>query len=210
MKIDSNGNSWIAVSEFNQQSYCEVQLKFKWQGIKRETEDMIKGSEIHETKFENFIKETEGMEEVNIQDAIKRAVENDERFSGREIFIISPTFRLLGTIDSIEIGPDGIKITDDKPTEYPYLSEKSQVLGYAIAFKDKYRPPLDIFMIIKNRDTGDIIWEDVLTQDWVEFMLEKINRLHELALGKREFEPTKNPKKCLACSYRNICDKKLA
>jgi len=210
MKIDSNGNSWIAVSEFNQQSYCEVQLKFKWQGIKRETEDMIKGSEIHETRFENFIKETEGMEEVDIQDAIKRAVENDERFSGREIFIISPTFRLLGTIDSIEIGPDGIKITDDKPTEYPYLSEKSQVLGYAIAFKDKYRPPLDIFMIIKNRDTGDIIWEDVLTQDWVEFMLEKINRLHELALGKREFEPTKNPKKCLACSYRNICDKKLA
>jgi len=40
-------------------------------------------------------------------------------------------------------------------------------------------------------------------------MLEKINRLHELALGKREFEPTKNPKKCLACSYKDVCDMKV-
>lgn len=210
MRIDKSGNSWIAISEFNQQSYCEVQLKFKWEGIVRETEEMIEGSDIHEIKFENFIKETEAMEEVGIEDAIRRAVENNERFFAREIFIISPTFRLLGMIDSIEIGPDGILITDDKPSDYPHLSEKSQVLAYAIAFKDKYRPPLDIFMIIKNRDTEDIIWEDVLTQEWVDFMLEKIDRLHQLALGKREFEPTKNPKKCLSCSYRDVCDNKLA
>jgi CRISPR/Cas system-associated exonuclease Cas4 (RecB family) len=65
-------------------------------------------------------------------------------------------------------------------------------------------------MTIKNRDSGDITWEDMLTQDWVDFLLEKINRLHELALGKRDFEPTKNPKKCSACSYKDICDKKLA
>lgn len=209
MRIDSKGNSWIAISEFNQQSYCEVQLEFKWKGIKRETKEMAKGSEIHEMKFKEFTKETEGLEEVDIVDAIKRAVEKNERFSGREVFILSPTFRLMGTIDSVEIGPEGISIIDDKPSKYAYLSEKSQVLGYAIAFKDKYRPDLDIFMSIKNRDTGDIIWEDVLTQDWVDFMLEKINRLHELALGKREFEPTKNYKKCRSCSYKDICEKKV-
>lgn len=208
MRIDSKGNSWIAISEFHQQSYCEVQLKFKWQGVIKETEQMMEGSEIHEQKFEEFIEETKGLEQVRIQDAIRRAIESNERFSGREIFIISPTFRLLGMIDSIDIGPDGIVISDDKPSEYPFLSDKSQILAYAIAFKDFYRPDLDIFVRIKNRDNGDIIWEDVLTQEWVDFMLEKINRLHELALGKREFEPTKNPKKCLACSYRDVCDKK--
>jgi len=50
----------------------------------------------------------------------------------------------------------------------------------------------------------------VLTQDWIDFLLEKINRLHELALGRREFEPTKNSKKCSACSYKDVCDKKLS
>jgi len=209
MRIDSKGNSWIAISEFHQQSYCEVQLKFKWQGIIKETAEMINGSNIHEEKFERFIEETKEMEKVDIRDAIRRAVENNERFAGREVFIVSPRFRLFGMIDSVEIGPDGIIITDDKPSEYAFLSDKSQIIAYAIAFKDFYRPPLDIFMIIKNRDSGDITWEDVLTQEWVDFLLEKINRLHELALGKREFEPTKNPKKCSACSYKDFCDKKL-
>jgi len=210
MRIDSKGNSWIAISEFHQQSYCEVQLKFKWQGIIKETQQMLEGSEIHEEKFEKFIEETKEKEEVDIKDAIKRAVENNERFSGREVFIISPNFRIFGMIDSVEIGPDGIIIVDDKPSEYPFISDKSQIIAYAIAFKDFYRPPLDIFMSIKNRDSGDIMWEEVLTQDWVDFLLEKINRLHELALGRREFEPTKNPKKCLACSYRDICNKKIS
>ena len=209
MKIDSKGNAWIAISEFHQQSYCEVQLEFKWKGIRVETEAMKKGSEIHEKKFNEFEEKTKELEEVDIVNAIKRAMEKEERFSGREVFVLSPTFRLFGVIDSIEIGPEGIVIADDKPSKYAYLSEKSQVIGYALAFKDKYRPDLDIFMRIKNRDSGDIVWEDVLSQEWVEFMLEKINRLHELALGKREFEPTKNPKKCLACSYRNVCKKKV-
>jgi len=209
MRIDSNGNSWIAISEFHQQSYCEVQLKYKWQGIIRETEQMINGSNIHEEKFEKFIEETKELEKVDIREAIKRAVENDEHFSGREVFVVSPTFRIFGMIDSIEIGPDGIMISDDKPSEYAYISDKSQIIAYATAFKDFYRPPIDIFMSIRNRDKGDLTWEEVLTQNWIDFILEKINRLHELALGKREFEPTKNPKKCLACSYKDVCDKKL-
>jgi len=210
MKTDKNGNSWIAISEFHQQSYCEVQLKFKWSGIIRKTENMINGSNIHEEKFERFIEETKEMEEVDIKEAIRRAIENNERFAGREVFIVSPTFRIFGMIDSVEIGPDGIMISDDKPSEYAFISDKSQIIAYATAFKDFYRPPIDIFMSIKNRDSGDITWEEVLTQDWVDFILEKVNRLHELALGKREFEPTKNPKKCLACSYRDVCDKKIS
>lgn len=209
MKIDPEGNSWIFISEFHQQSYCEVQLKFMWQGIIRKTKQMLNGAEIHKEKFEKFVEETKDMEKVDIKDAIRRALENNERFSGREVFIKSPTFRLIGIIDSIEIGPDGILIIDDKPSKYTYLSDKSQILAYAIAFKDLYRPPLDIFMMIRNRDDGSVIWKDILTEYWVIFMLEKINRLHDLVLGKREFEPTKNRKKCLACNYRDLCEYKL-
>jgi CRISPR/Cas system-associated exonuclease Cas4 (RecB family) len=208
MRIDSKGNSWLSISEFNIQCYCEMQLKFIWQGIKIETEKMMRGSSVHNDKFQQFKEQTEGLEEVDIVNAIKRAIEKQERFAGREVFIISPTFRLRGVMDAIEIGPEGIVIADDKPIDYPYLSVKSQLAAYAVAFKDRYRPPLDIFMIVKNRDRGVIIWEDVFSQDWFEFVIEKISRMHELALGKREFEPTANPKKCLSCSYKGICDKK--
>jgi len=209
MRIDKNGDSWLSISEFNIQSYCEVQLKFIWQGIKVKTKQMIDGSKIHNEKFQQFKDETKDLEDVDIVNAIKRAIQKQERFVGREIFIVSPTFRLRGKIDAVEIGPEGIVISDDKPISYPFLSVKSQIAAYAVAFKDRYRPPLDIYMMVKNRDKGSIIWENVFSQEWFDFILEKINRMHELALGKREFEPTANPKKCLNCSYRNICDKKI-
>ena len=209
MRIDKNGYSWLSISEFNVQSYCEVQLKFIWQGIKLKTEEMAKGSTIHQEKLEQFKEETKDLESVDIVNAIKRAIERQEKFAGREVFIISPSFRILGVIDAVEIGPEGIMIADDKPIDYPYLSVKSQLAAYATAFKDRYRPPMDIFMVARNRDKGDIIWEEIFSQEWFEFTLEKINRLHDLASGKREFEPTANPKKCSACSYRNICDRKI-
>jgi CRISPR/Cas system-associated exonuclease Cas4 (RecB family) len=209
MRIDKNGNPWISISEFNVQSYCEVQLKFIWQGIKIETKKMLQGSEVHQDKFQQFEEETKDLERVDIVTAIKRAIEKQETFVGREVFIVSPTFRIKGVIDSIEIRPEGILISDDKPIDYPYISTKSQVVAYATAFKDRYRPPLDIFMMIKNRDKESIVWEEVFSQEWLDFMLEKINRMHELALGKREFEPTKNIKKCLSCSYREMCDRKI-
>jgi CRISPR/Cas system-associated exonuclease Cas4 (RecB family) len=209
MRIDKNGNPWISISEFNVQSYCEVQLKFIWQGIKIETKKMLQGSEVHQEKYEQFEEETKDLERVDIVTAIKRAIEKQETFVGREVFIVSPTFRIKGVIDSIEIRPEGILISDDKPIDYPYISAKSQVVAYATAFKDRYRPPLDIFMMIKNRDKGSIVWEEVFSQEWLDFMLEKINRMNELALGKREFEPTKNINKCLSCSYREMCDRKI-
>lgn len=210
MFIDESENSWIAISEFHQQAFCEFQLKHKWEGIIKETEEMRIGSDIHEERLRKFLEETEEAEKVRVEDAIKRAIENGERFSTRELLIISLTFRIYGSIDSVEIGPDGILIIDEKPSEYPFISDKAQLIAYAIAFKDRYRPPLDIFIIMKNRDKGDIVWEEILTQNLVDFMLERIDRLHNLALGKREFEPTLNSKKCLKCAYKDVCERRLA
>jgi CRISPR/Cas system-associated exonuclease Cas4 (RecB family) len=208
MRIDKNGNSWLSISEFNVQTFCEVQLKFIWSGIKKETEKMFFGSLIHNEKFREFEEETKDFESVDMVNAIQRAISKNERVAGREVSIVSPTFRLKGCIDAVEVGPEGIVIIDDKPLEYAYLSVKSQLAAYATAFKDRYRPPIDIFMMAKNRDSGDVIWEDVFSQEWLDFTLEKINRMHDLALGKREFEPTANPRKCFSCSYRNICNVK--
>lgn len=209
MLMDESGNPWIAISEFHQQCYCEVQLKYKWSGIKVETKEMKLGKQIHLGKLKDFEERMKEAEVVDINEAIRRAVENNERFSARELMIKSLKFRIYGIIDFVEIGPDGIVITDDKPGEYAFISVKSQLLGYALAFKDFYKPPLDIMVVMKQRDTGDIVWEDFLTEGWVEFIKEKITRIQGLALGEREFEPTKNPKKCVVCGYKDVCDKRL-
>ena len=88
------------------------------------------------------------------------------------------------------------------------MSAKSQVMAYGIAFQDSYRPDLEIIVMIKNH-SGDILWEESMTQELLEDMRERIQRIHDLAEGKREFEPTKFAKKCKSCSYRDICDKKV-
>ena len=205
MDIASKNEIWIPISEIGIQTFCEVQLKFIWKGVKIKTKKMVNGSLIHYEKFKKFERQTRRLESVEIINAIRRAIKKRERFVGREIFIKSPTFRLIGRVDAIEIGPEGIVIIDDKPIEYPFLSAKSQVAAYSLAFKDKYRPPLDIYMMIKNRDKGIIVWKDVFSEEWFSFIIEKINRIYELILGKRNFEPTSNPKKCLSCCYRNFC-----
>ncbi len=210
MFIDSRGNSWIAISEFQSQNYCELQLKYKWEGYKPETKEMKRGSEIHEKKEKEYLEEAEKKEKLTIIEAVQRATKDKESFVTREFPITSPFFRLYGKIDSVTIEPDKIIVSDDKPTDVVFLSEKMQVLCYAIALKDKYRIPLELHVQIKNRDSGKVVWTEVVTQEHVEELRNTIQRLHSLATKKEDFIQTTNPKKCLKCPYREICDKRLA
>ncbi len=204
MLLDNSGSPWFAISEFQQQAYCEVQLKYKWAGIKIVTPKMAKGTEIHNQLLEKFKKETKDLEEITVWDALKAASVGKTSIA-RELAVRSSNFKLYGVIDQIEIGPGGIVIIDDKPCEYPYYSAKVQLFLYAIAFKDFYRPEMDITVRMRHRDKGNIVWEEILTEEIFEQMTERIQRMTELVLGERDFEPTKNPKKCINCSYKDVC-----
>lgn len=204
----SNNQPVFSISEFNIQAYCELQLKYRWSGIKITSKDMIKGSYQHSQIESKFIEETKLLETVSVEEALSLAKQGISS-KARELTVISKTFRLRGIIDQIEINPDGIIILDDKPSDTAHFGSKVQLFMYAIAFKDHYKPDLDIMVRIRHRDKGHTVWEDMLTEDIQVEMLERLQRMTELALGQREFEPTKNEKKCNACTYKNLCKKPM-
>ena len=74
MFIDSNNNPWFSVSEFNIQSYCELQLKYRWSGIKPITQAMIQGTKRHKQLETKFIEETKDLEEVTIPKTLELAM----------------------------------------------------------------------------------------------------------------------------------------
>ncbi|MDD5417017.1 MAG: PD-(D/E)XK nuclease family protein [Candidatus Aenigmarchaeota archaeon] len=199
---------WFSISEFNIQAYCEVQLKYRWSGIVRVTPSMVLGTKAHKQIENKFVEDTKDLEEVSIEQALELAKQGISTVA-RELPITSPTFRLNGIIDQIEITPNGIIILDDKPSEYAHYGSQVQLYLYAIAFKDRYRPDLDIQVRIRHRDSGDTVWEDMLTEEIHNEIMERLQRMVELALGQREFEPTQNPKKCEKCTYREMCKTNL-
>jgi len=201
-----SGQPWFSISEFNIQAYCEVQLKYRWSGIKITTPAMIAGTQTHSQIEQTFVEETKDLEEVSIEEALELAKQGITT-AARELHISSNTFRLNGIIDQIEIGPNGIIILDDKPSDQPHFGSKVQLFMYAIAFKDRYRPELDISVKIRHSKSQKIVWEDAFTETIHEEMMERLQRMNELALGKREFEPTQFDVKCKHCSYREMCKK---
>ncbi|MBU3905207.1 MAG: PD-(D/E)XK nuclease family protein [Nanoarchaeota archaeon] len=207
MFIDSNNNPWFSISEFNIQSYCELQLKYIWSGIRITTKQMLQGTARHKELETKFIEETKDLEEVTIEEALELAKKGITSVA-RELRIKSFNFRLNGIIDHIEIGPTGITILDDKVGDIAYPGSKTQLFMYAIAFKDCYRSDLDIRVRIRNRDTLQTVWEEVFTENVFNEMEEKLQRMAELAMHEREFEPTNSPKKCAACSYKEMCRSK--
>ncbi|MBU4124531.1 MAG: PD-(D/E)XK nuclease family protein, partial [Nanoarchaeota archaeon] len=146
--------------------------------------------------------------EVTIEEALELAKQGITTVA-RELHISSNTFRLNGIIDQIEIGPNGIIILDDKPSDQPYFGSKVQLFMYAIAFKDHYKPDLDIHVKIRQSKTQKIVWEDTFNEKIHEEMMERLQRMNELALGKREFEPTQYEVKCRNCTYREMCKKNV-
>lgn len=206
MFVDSTG-PWFSISEFNISEYCELQLKYIWSGIKITTPPMIQGTRRHKEIEEKFIEETKDLEEVSIEEAIQLAKQGITSVA-RELRIKSHNFRLNGIIDHIQITPQGIIILDDKPGDTAYPGSKIQLFMYALAFKDCYKPDLDIRVQVRNRDTLNVVWEDVFTEDILAQMEDKLQNMIELAMGEREFEPTRNQRKCASCSYREMCQAK--
>jgi len=206
MFVDSTG-PWFSISEFNISEYCELQLKYIWSGIKITTPQMVCGTQRHKEIENKFIEETKDLEEVTIPEALQLAKQGITSVA-RELRIKSHNFRLNGIIDHIQITPEGIIILDDKPGNTAYPGSQIQLFMYALAFKDCYKPDLDIRVQVRNRDTLNVIWEDCFNEEVLERMEEKLQRMIELAMGEREFEPTSNPRKCASCSYREMCHAK--
>jgi len=203
----------VRISDLHTQAYCEYQLNFQWKGVRIVSEQMQNGTIKHE--------QLEAEHNERMKDAPKvtldKAIENTsigKKSIGREVFIQSEGYGLIGKIDEILISPEGIFIIDDKPTDFAYLSDKSQARAYAMCIESEYsnlirENNLKIFSVIRNRDSKKIVWSEELTKDVTSETLEKIERIRKLAKGEIQFIPTTKPNKCRACQYHKagVCDR---
>ncbi len=211
-----NNRFIVKISELHTQAYCEYQLKFQWAGIKIVTPQMEEGKKCHGELEADHKEQTKGMPKTTLEKAIESTAEGVESI-GREVFIQSEEYGLIGKIDEILISPEGIFIIDDKPTDFAYPTDMSQARAYAVCVESEYKNlilsnNLKVYSVIRNRDTKKHVWVEELTEAEKREVLESVERIRKLAKGEISFIPTTKPNKCKSCRYHlaKICDKSLA
>ena len=202
LKIAVIGASW-----FHESSFCEQKLYLS--KVKKlplvKTEAMAEGELLHEEKYEDFAKSAEP---TTWEDFFK----SDELVTSREVELshAGNGVLLLGRIDELSCDKDGIYVIDDKPGDYAYMGIKKQIWAYCHLVENNFRKLIEkvqkpVYAVLKNRDSGEIVWKEKYAgADKEQFLLAML-RLKEVLSGKRKPEPTKNPNKCAACQYNKVC-----
>lgn len=195
----------IGASWFQEASFCEQKLYLS--KVKKlpliGTEAMLKGAEIHEGKYENFVKTAVPM-------TWGEFFKSEQLVSAREVELqhVNSNVVLLGRIDELSCDRDGIYINEDKPSDYAYIGMRKQVWAYCHLlennFKDLIAKP--IYAVLKNRDNGEVVWKEKFSGAHKEQFLLAMLRLRDVLSGKRKPEPTKNPNKCAVCQFNKVCE----
>ena len=197
------GASW-----FNTASFCEQKLYLE--KVKKlplvETKAIIEGKLIHEEKYQDFVKTAIP---ITWEDFFK----SEELATIREVEVqhMNNDVILLGRIDELQCDKDGIYVVDDKPNDYAYIGTRKQIWAYChlveLNFKGLVTKP--IYAVLKNRDDGEVIWKEKFSGIQREQFLMAMIRLRDVLSQKRKPEPTKNPNKCIACHFNQICEYSL-
>ena len=199
----------IGASWFQEASFCEQKLYLS--KVKKlpliQTQKMIKGAEVHEGKYEEFVKSA-------TPTTWEEFFKSEELVTSREVELqhISNNVVLLGRIDELGCDKDGIYINEDKPSDYAYIGTRKQIWAYCYllenSFKDLIQKP--VYAVLKNRDDGSVTWKERYTGAHKDEFLFAMMRLRDVLSEKRKPEPTKNPNKCAICQYNKVCDFSLA
>ena len=197
------GKNNFPISWLNQQGYCEYQLYLEYmKGIEtRPTAAMTHGSQIHHELEEIFKQDATP---AKFEDAVEAS--KTEASMSREVNIISPEYGIRGDIDEIWMKPDEIVIIDDKPGRTPYQSTMNQVRAYCLAFKDMTGDERKIKAALRERGTDNLFWIEIFTPEVEKQIKFTIDRIQGLLDGTKPFVPTKNPKKCRSCRFKDTCE----
>ena len=125
------GASWL-----QSHNYCEYKFYLhKVKGIGVEiTKTIQKGSEVHEKKEKEFLKEATPTTWLEFLDSKELTITKEVDFDKQIGDII-----LLGKIDEIAVDKEKIQIIDDKPKAFPYEATKLQIFAYCYLFKEKFK-----------------------------------------------------------------------
>lgn len=197
------GKNNFPISWLNQQGYCEYQLYLEYmKGIETApTKAMTQGSKIHH-QLEDIFKQDSTPS--TFEDAVVTSKETPSM--SREVTVTSPKYGIRGDIDEIWMKPDEIVIIDDKPGRTPYQSTMNQVRAYCLAYKDMTGEDRKIKAALRERGTENLFWIEIFTPEVEKEIKFTINRMHGLFDGTKPFIPTKNPKKCNSCRFKNECE----
>ncbi|WP_455645958.1 CRISPR-associated protein Cas4 [Methanosphaera sp.] len=197
-----NNTPNFPISWLNTQNFCEYSIYLEnFQHIEVEaTEAMLKGTEVHNKLEKEFKKDAVKMS----MDEILMESETHEVVS-REFFVINEEFGIRGYIDEIQFNKGTIIIIDDKPGTKAYRSMINQVFAYCLSFKYSVDKDMKIFGALRNRDTGEVFWQEEFTHDEEENIKEVIQHVQNLIKGVDDFIPTKNPNKCRSCRFNTNC-----
>ena len=197
------GKNNFPISWLNQQGYCEYQLYLEYmKGIEtRPTAAMTHGSQIHKQLENIFNKDAT---HAKFEDAVEAS--KTEASMSREVTVIAPDYGIRGDIDEIWMTPDEIVIIDDKPGRTPYQSTMNQVRAYCLAFKDMTGNERKIKGALRERGTDNLFWIEIFTPEVEKQIKFTIDRVQGLLDGTKPFVPTKNPKKCRSCRFKDTCE----
>lgn len=196
------GENNFPISWLNQHGYCEYQLYLEYvKGVEtKPTPAMTHGSQIHHDLEEIFKQESTP---AKFEDAVESS--KQEASMSREVFVISPEHGIRGYIDEIWMKPEEIVIIDDKPGRTPYESTMNQVRAYCLAYKEMTGDDRKIKGALRERGTENLFWIEIFTPEIEKQIKYTINRMHGLFNQTKPFIPTKNPKKCKSCRFKNDC-----
>lgn len=161
------------------------------------------GKEIHSLLEEEHKKRAKL--KLSIPDAIKKSIKEGITLIAREVPVIGNL--LYGLIDEVRLMPSQIVIIDDKPNDYPYLSNKKQIWGYCLTFEEFFNPKLQLVAALRQRDTQEIFWQKEFIDEDRDMVLESAQRILDILNEKRQPEPTLKINKCRSCRLKNECDK---
>ena len=198
--------SWLSAH-----GYCEY--KFYLQYVEcievPMTFEMQAGSEIHESKEEDFLKEAKPATWDDFLNSTHYTITKEVSLQTK----FENSF-LIGKVDEVAVDRDAVYIIEDKPGAMAYDGVKNQIYAYCYLFKrnfsDKNSKP--IYAILRDRDSNIEVWKEAFTLK-NEFTLQnRLNRIKKIL--KKEIDPvsTDNKKKCMACIMHkfNLCKHSLA
>jgi len=202
--MDARINDKIPIHWLHSQAYCEYQIYLEHvKGIEVEpTPEMQRGKNVHAMLEEEHKKKAEL--QLSVSDALKKAQVEKTILIGREIPVIGT--HLYGFIDEVHFMPYQIVIIDDKPNNFPFITNKKQVWGYCLTFQEQFKPSLPIIASLRHRDTQEIIWQEEFSKEHKQIVMESVERILGILNGNREPQPTSKLSKCKSCKLKHICD----
>ena len=199
---------YIGISWINTYFYCPYQLYL--QKVKKieakPTVEIEAGIKAHKVKEINH--EIQVEEEISVETALEKSKDENKSYRFRELGLNSEfkKYQLGGRIDELVVYPNRLEIIDDKPGEIVYKGAKMQVLGYALAFRERFGQDREIKAIVRSITTQKILSNVTFTNLEAKQIKEALEEIYLLLKDVviPEITPTKN--KCKKCRYIDVCE----